>query len=299
MQRDAIPTIFVTGKDGQVGFELRRSLAPLGRVVACGRTECDLFNPNALRRVIRDVRPNVIVNAAAYTAVDKGESDEEAAFAINTTAPAILAEEAKSIGAMLVHYSTDYVFDGTKDSAYVETDTPNPRSVYGKSKLAGERAVIETGADALILRTCWVAGAHGANFAKTVLRLARERDTLRVVADQFGAPTTAALIADVTAHVVRSHRATPAARGIYHLAAAGETNWHDYAAEVLRCAQALGVELKVRPDDIEAIASSEYPTPAPRPANSRLDTRKLREAFDLHLPDWQQGIHHLLESILS
>lgn len=299
MPRDAIPTIFVTGKDGQVGFELRRSLAPLGRVVACGRTECDLSDPNALRRVIRDVRPNVIVNAAAYTAVDKAESDEVAAFAINATAPAILAEEAKALGATLVHYSTDYVFDGAKNSPYVETDAPNPRSVYGKSKLAGERAVIETGADALVLRTCWVAGVHGGNFAKTMLRLARERDTLRVVADQFGAPTTAALIADVTAHAVRRHRANPAATGIYHLAAAGETNWRDYAAEVLRCAQALGVELKVRAADIEAITSSEYPAPAPRPASSRLDTQKLREAFDLHLPEWQQGVHHLLESILS
>ncbi|CAB3776310.1 dTDP-4-dehydrorhamnose reductase [Paraburkholderia caffeinitolerans] len=299
MPHDAPPTILVTGKSGQVGFELRRSLAPLGRVIVCDRTQCDLADPDGLRRVVRDARPDVIINAAAYTAVDKAESDEATAFAINGIAPGILAEEAKALGAMLVHYSTDYVFDGTKASPYVETDETNPRSVYGKSKLAGERAVMAAGANVLVLRTCWVAGVHGANFAKTMLRLARERDALRVVADQFGVPTTAALIADVTAHIVRRHRSTPVVTGIYHLAAAGETNWRDYAAEVLRCAEALGVELRVQPDDVQAIASSEYPAPAPRPANSRLDTRKLRATFDVHLPDWRDGVRHLLESILA
>ncbi|WP_322103434.1 dTDP-4-dehydrorhamnose reductase [Paraburkholderia sp. J41] len=293
------PTFLVTGKGGQVGFELRRSLAPLGRVVALERARCDLADADMLRRVVREVRPDVIVNAAAYTAVDKAEADEATAFAINGTAPGILAEEAKALGAMLVHYSTDYVFDGTKDAPYVETDTPAPRSVYGKSKLAGEQAVLAQGADAFVLRTSWVAGAYGGNFAKTMLRLVRERDALRVVADQIGAPTTAALIADVTAHIVRRHRAQTAPGGIYHLAAAGETSWHGYAVEVLRCAQALGVELKVLPDRVEGIATSDYPLPAPRPANSRLNTQKLREAFGLHLPEWQGGVRHLIESILS
>lgn len=294
-----LPTFLVTGKGGQVGFELRRSLAPLGRVVACDRTQCDLADADALRRVVRELRPDVIVNAGAYTAVDKAETDEATAFAINGVAPGILAEEAKALGATLVHYSTDYVFDGTKAAPYVETDATAPRSVYGKSKLAGEAGVLATGADAFVLRTSWVAGLHGGNFAKTMLRLARERDALRVVADQVGAPTTAALIADVTAQIVRRHRVQAAPAGIYHLAAAGETSWRDYAVEVLRCAQTLGVELKVRPDDVQGIATSEYPLPAPRPANSRLDTAKLRDTFDLHLPEWQSGVRHLIESILS
>lgn len=304
MQRNpAVPTILVTGSNGQVGFELCRSLAPLGNVVALDRTGCDLSRPDEVRRVVRDFRPDVIVNPAAYTAVDKAETEADLAFAINGTAPGIFAEEAKALRSMLVHYSTDYVFDGTKDGAYVESDAVNPQSVYGKSKLAGEQAIAAAGGAALVLRTCWVAGAHGGNFAKTMLKLGRERDSLRVIADQFGAPTTAALIADATAQIVARHwlhgDRQVFASGIYHLAAAGETTWHAYATEVLRYAAAKGIDLKVDPARIEAIPATAYPLPAPRPANSRLDTGKLRRTFGIHLPDWQQGVHHLLDQIFS
>jgi dTDP-4-dehydrorhamnose reductase len=298
-----IPTLLVTGSNGQVGFELRRSLAPLGRVIALDRARCDLSRPDELRRVVRELRPDVIVNPAAYTAVDKAETEADLAHAINGVAPGVLAEEAKALGSLLVHYSTDYVFDGRKDGAYVESDAVGPQSVYGKSKLAGEQAITASGATALVLRTCWVAGAHGGNFAKTMLKLGRDRDSLRVIADQFGAPTTASLIADVTAQIVSRHwlhgEREVFAAGIYHLAAAGETTWHGYATEVLRGAAARGVELKVDPERIEAIPATAYPLPAARPSNSRLDTSKLRETFDIHLPDWQQGIHLLLDQIVS
>ncbi|MDF3886553.1 dTDP-4-dehydrorhamnose reductase [Cupriavidus basilensis] len=298
-----IPTLLVTGSNGQVGFELRRSLAPLGNVIALDRASCDLSRPDALRQLVRQYRPDVIVNPAAYTAVDKAETDAETAFAVNGIAAGLLAEEAKALGSLLVHYSTDYVFDGRKAGPYVESDAVNPQSVYGKSKLAGEQAIATSGASALVLRTCWVAGAHGGNFAKTMLKLGRERDSLRVIVDQFGAPTTAALIADVTAQIVARHwlegDRDAFAAGIYHLAAGGETTWHAYATEVLRYAASLGVALKVDPASIVPIPATEYPLPAPRPANSRLDTCKLRETFDIHLPDWQQGMHFLLDQILS
>ncbi|MGT2505979.1 dTDP-4-dehydrorhamnose reductase [Cupriavidus basilensis] len=298
-----IPTLLVTGSNGQVGFELRRSLAPLGNVIALDRAACDLSRPDTLRQLIRQYRPDVIVNPAAYTAVDKAETDADTAFAVNGAAAGVLAEEAKALGSLLVHYSTDYVFDGRKAGPYVELDAVDPQSIYGKSKLAGEQAIAASGATALVLRTCWVAGAHGGNFAKTMLKLGRERDSLRVIADQFGAPTTAALIADVTAQIIARHwlagdrAAFPA--GIYHLAAGGETTWHAYATEVLRYAASKGVALKANPESIVPIPASEYPLPAPRPANSRLDTSKLRVTFDIHLPDWQQGIHLLLDQILS
>lgn len=297
------PTILVTGSNGQVGFELRRSLAPLGRVVALDRAGCDLSDPDALRDVMRRVRPDVVVNPAAYTAVDKAETEEALAYAINGVAPGVLAEEARALGSLLVHYSTDYVFAGTGSTPYVESDPVAPLSVYGKSKLAGEQAVADADGKSIVLRTCWVAGAHGGNFAKTMLKLGRERDALRVIADQFGAPTTASLIADVTAHIVDrawlhgDRAAFPS--GVYHLAAAGETSWHGYATEVLRYAAAKGIELKVDPDAIEAIPATAYPLPAPRPANSRLNTRKLRETFAIHLPEWQQGVHFLLDQVLS
>ncbi|EON18948.1 dTDP-4-dehydrorhamnose reductase [Cupriavidus sp. GA3-3] len=299
----SVPTFLVTGSNGQVGFELRRSLAPLGRVVALDRTGCDLSCPDEIRRMVREYRPDVIVNPGAYTAVDEAETEPDLAFAINGTAAGILAEEAKALGSLLVHYSTDYVFDGTKNGTYIETDLVNPLSVYGKSKLAGEQAITATGAQSLILRTCWAAGAHGGNFAKTMLRLGRERESLRVIADQFGAPTTATLIADVTAQIVGrrwlcgDRMSFPS--GLYHLAAAGETTWHAYATEVLRYAAAHGIELKVDPGCIEPIPATAYPLPAPRPANSRLDTSKLRQTFDIHLPDWQQGVHFLLDQIFS
>lgn len=297
------PTILVTGSNGQVGFELRRSLAPLGNVVALDRAACDLSYPDTLREVVRRVRPDVIVNPAAYTAVDKAETETDRAFAINGVAPGVLAEEARALGSMLVHYSTDYVFAGTGETPYAENDPVAPLSVYGKSKLAGEQAVAEVDASSIVLRTCWVAGAHGGNFAKTMLKLGREREALRVIADQFGAPTTASLIADVTARIVDrawlhgDRAAFPS--GVYHLAAAGETSWHGYATEVLRYAASRGVALKVDPAAIEAIPATAYPLPAPRPSNSRLNTRKLRETFDIHLPEWQQGIRYLLDQILS
>jgi len=304
MQPDAhnAPVFLVTGCNGQVGFELRRSLAPLGRVVAVDRTTCDMSRPDDIRRVMESIRPDVVVNAAAYTAVDKAESDADTAFAVNATAVGVLAEAAQALDSVLVHYSTDYVFDGASTRAYTEQDVTNPQSVYGKSKLAGEEAILANCGKAIVLRTSWVAGAHGANFAKTMLRLARERSNLRVIADQYGAPTTASLIADVTAQILGrgamgNSEAFPS--GIYHLAAAGETSWHGYATEVVRYAIAKGATLSANPASIEAISSAEYPLPAPRPASSRLDTRKLRETFGIYLPDWQQGIHHLLDQILN
>jgi len=297
-----IPKLLVTGCNGQVGFELCRSLAPLGEVIALDRTACDLTQPDMLRRLVREHRPTVIVNPAAYTAVDQAESDADTAFAVNGTAAGVLAEEARALGGLLVHYSTDCVFDGSKAGAYVETDAVNPQSVYGKSKLAGEQAIAASGAVSLVLRTSWVAGAHGDNFAKTILTLGRERKNLRVISDQFGAPTTAALIADVTAHIVARYWLAADRSvfpgGVYHLAASGETTWHGYATEVLRYAAARGVDLQADSESIQAIPASAYPQAAARPANSRLDTHKLRQTFDLYLPDWRSCVHHLLDQIL-
>jgi len=293
--------ILLTGKHGQVGFELQRALAPLGEIVAVDHQECDLADPAAIRRLVADVAPQIIVHPAAYTAVDKAESEPELAQAINATAPGILGQEAKKLGALVVHYSTDYVFDGTKQGAYTEDDTPNPQSVYGKTKLAGEQALQASGADHLIFRTSWVFGAHGGNFAKTMLRLAAERDALKIVADQYGAPTSAALLADVTAQVIGRYQREGRGGfpfGLYHLVAGGLTTWHAYAQAVVRAAEAAGKPLKVKADDITPIATTDYPLPAPRPANSRLDTRRLQAAFGLHLPDWQRGLEHVLEQIL-
>ena len=293
--------ILLTGKNGQVGFELQRALAPLGEVVAVDLDECDLSNADAIRRLVAEVRPQVIVNPAAYTAVDKAESEPGLAQAINAAAPGILGEEAARLGALVIHYSTDYVFDGTCQGAYTESDEPNPQSVYGQTKLAGERALQASGADYLIFRTSWVFGAQGGNFAKTMLRLAAEREGLKIVADQFGAPTSAALLADVTAQVLGRYRREGRVGfpfGLYHLVAAGCTTWHEYAQTVVRAALAAGKPLKLTAEDVLPIATSEYPLPAPRPANSRLDTRRLRETFGLELPDWQRGLSHVLQQIL-
>lgn len=293
--------ILLTGKNGQVGFELQRALAPLGEVVAVDLDECDLSDADAIRRLVAEVRPQVIVNPAAYTAVDKAESEPGLAQAINAVAPGILGEEAARLGALVIHYSTDYVFDGTGQGAYTESDEPNPQSVYGQTKLAGERALQASGADYLIFRTSWVFGAHGGNFAKTMLRLAVEREGLKIVADQFGAPTSAALLADVTAQVLGRYRREGRVGfpfGLYHLVAAGCTTWHEYAQTVVRAALAAGKPLKLTAEDVLPIATSEYPLPAPRPANSRLDTRRLRETFGLELPDWQRGLSHVLQQIL-
>ena len=298
------PRILLTGKDGQVGFELQRSLSVLGEIVAVDQAECDLANPDAIRQLVRDVAPAIIVNPAAYTAVDKAESEPELAQAINGVAPGILGEEAKRLGALVVHYSTDYVFDGTKAGAYTEDDVPNPQSIYGKTKLDGEKAMQASGADCLIFRTSWVFGAHGGNFAKTILRLAAEREVLKIVADQYGAPTSAALLADVTAHaVLRYQSAGREGRaafpfGLYHLVADGVTTWHAYAQAVVRAALAAGRPLKIQPEAIAPIPTSAYPLPAPRPANSRLDTSRLQTQFGLRLPPWEDGLKHVLAQLL-
>jgi dTDP-4-dehydrorhamnose reductase len=294
-------TILITGKNGQVGFELQRALAPLGDIVAVDQSDCDLSDATAIRQLVAQVKPSIIVNPAAYTAVDKAESEPELAQAINGIAPGIFGEEAAKLGALVVHYSTDYVFDGTKVGAYTEDDTPNPQSVYGKTKLAGEIALQQSGAQHLIFRTSWVVGAHGGNFAKTMLRLAAEKESLRVVADQFGAPTSAALLADVTAQAIGRYQREPAGNfpfGLYHLVADGKTNWCDYARFVIAEAIKAGKILKLKPEDIQPITTADYPLPAPRPANSSLDTQKLRQAFGLRLPAWQDGLNHVLQQIL-
>lgn len=293
--------ILLTGKNGQVGFELQRALAPLGELLALDRKGFDLHNEAQMRDVIRQFAPTIIVNPAAYTAVDKAQAESELAFTINARAPGVIGEEAAKLNALVVHYSTDYVYNGHKPSPYEEDDVPDPQSVYGKSKLEGELALQNSQAAHLIFRTSWVVGAFGNNFAKTMLRLATERDGLRVVADQFGAPTSAALIADVTAQVLsqyinRGEKKFP--QGIYHLAAAGETTWHAYAKWVIARALAAGRTLKTHPDEVEAIATSAYPLPAPRPLNSRLNTRRLTRDFGLHMPPWQQGLEHIMRLIL-
>jgi dTDP-4-dehydrorhamnose reductase len=277
--------ILLTGCAGQLGRELKRSLASLGELVACDRRQLDLADPDALRAAVRSIAPSVIINAAAYTAVDKAEAETELADAINATAPGLLAEEAKRLGSLLIHYSTDYVFDGTKATPYQEDDATTPLSAYGRSKRQGELAIAAAGARHLILRTSWVYGLHGTNFMKTMLRLARERDELRVVGDQIGAPTWSRHLADVTALILAS-RST--AEGLYHLAAAGETSWHGYAAAIFAEARAAG--LLEKSPTVQRITSAEYPLPAPRPANSRLDCTRFTSDFGMTLPDWRTGL---------
>jgi dTDP-4-dehydrorhamnose reductase len=293
--------ILLTGKNGQLGFELQRALAPLGEVIAVGTQDCNLADADALRDLVRRVAPDVIVNPAAYTAVDKAESDEMTARAVNAAAPAILGEEGAKLGALVIHYSTDYVFDGTKQGPYTENDTPAPQSVYGRTKLAGEQGLAAANPRHLILRTSWVVGAHGGNFAKTMLRLAGEREKLTVVADQFGAPTPAALLADLSAHLVREHARVKGAGfpyGTYHVAAGGETSWHGYAQFVIGEALAAGKTLKATVDAVAPLSTAQYPTPAKRPLNSRLDTTRFRTTFGLRLPPWQEGVRHVLRQIL-
>jgi dTDP-4-dehydrorhamnose reductase len=284
--------ILVTGKNGQVGFELQRALAPLGEVVAVDQAQCNLADAEAVRELVRRVAPDVIVNPAAYTAVDKAESDQQTAFAVNAQAPGVLGEEAARLGALVVHYSTDYVFNGAKDGSYAETDQPDPQSVYGSTKYAGERALAAANPRHLIL--------HGGNFAKTMLRLAAERERLSVVADQFGAPTSAALLADLTAQLVRQYQREGADRfpyGTYHVTASGETSWCDYARFVIGEALAAGKTLKAGPDAVAPLTTAEYPTPAKRPSNSRLDTSHFRSTFGLRLPPWQESVRHVLQQI--
>lgn len=291
-------TILLTGVNGQVGYELQHTLSVLGRTVALDRSQLDLSDPDAIRRVVRELKPNLVINPAAYTAVDKAESEPELAFAINATAPAVLAEEAARLGATLVHYSTDYVYDGSKSSPYVENDPTNPLSVYGKSKLAGEEAIRAVGLPHLILRTSWVYGARGKNFLRTILRLAAEREQLRIVGDQFGAPTWSRNIAEATATAMLDWQHGKS--GTYHMTCAGQTSWHGFAQAILRQYQTMQTEqnwppLKASPDSIAAITTAQYPTPAQRPANSVLDNSKLRETFGMEMPDWQASMSEALQ----
>ncbi len=296
--------VLLLGAGGQVGWELQRSLATLGELVALGRGDADglsgdLARPDALAATVRAVAPDLIVNAAAYTAVDRAESEPELAHAVNAAAPGVLAREARAAGAWLVHYSTDYVFDGSGSTPWTEDAPTGPLSVYGRTKLEGEEAIRASGCRHLILRTSWVYAARGGNFAKTMLRLAAERDRLTVVDDQHGAPTGAELLADLTAHAVRTALQEPALAGTYHAAAAGETTWHGYARHVIDHARRAGRPLKATPEAIEPVPGSAFPTPARRPANSRLDTSKLRAAFGVALPPWQQGVDRMLAEVLG
>ena len=294
--------ILLFGKGGQVGWELQRSLSVLGQVTAldfdstdhCG----DFANPAGVADTVRALRPDVIVNAAAHTAVDKAESEPELARLLNATTPGVLAQEAARLGALLVHYSTDYVFDGSGTRPWVETDTPAPLSVYGRTKLEGEQRIAQSGAQHLILRTSWVYAARGGNFAKTMLRLAQERERLTVIDDQWGAPTGADLLADVTAHAIRHLQARPQDAGLYHVAAGGETNWNLYAKHVLAQAQKAQAAIKFKAIEVAPVPTSDFPTAAVRPHNSRLDTRKLQTTFGLSLPPWQQGVARMVAEIL-
>lgn len=293
--------VLLLGKDGQVGWELQRSLAPLGQLLAlnarstvhCG----DLGNLPGLAETVRGYAPDVIVNAAAYTAVDRAESEREQAFRINADAVGVLARAAAECGALLVHYSSDYVFPGQGSRPWREDNAVGPLNVYGASKLAGEQAIQAAGCRYLIFRTCWVYAARGNNFARTMLRLAAERDSLGVIDDQYGAPTGAELIADITAHAVIATCRNPALAGLYHLAAAGETSWCGYARYVLEQATALGVPLQAGAGQVKPLTTDAYPTPARRPGNSRLDTHELQKAFALTLPDWRLGVARMLKEI--
>ena len=293
--------ILLLGKNGQIGWELQRSLAPLGELVAPGRSDADLCgdlsNLDGLARTVQAVRPDVIVNAAAHTAVDRAESEPELTHTLNALAPGVLACEAAKIGALLVHYSTDYVFDGSGNRPWTEIDTPAPLSVYGHSKLEGERLIQAACPQHLIFRTSWVYAARGTNFVKTMLRLAQERERLTVINDQFGAPTGAELIADITAHALRPCLRQPHDAGLYHLAASGETSWHGYANQVLALARLIDSAIKIKATEVVAVPSSVFATAARRPLNSRLDTTKLQHRFGLVLPKWEQGVGRMMGEV--
>jgi dTDP-4-dehydrorhamnose reductase len=292
--------ILLFGKNGQLGWELQRSLAPLGELVALGSRDealwSDFSQPGRLAETVQQVAPDVIVNAAAYTAVDKAEAEVEQARLVNATAPGVLAEAAQARGALLIHYSTDYVFDGSGSAPWREIDAMSPLNVYGTTKLEGERLVARYDRH-LIFRTSWVYAARGGNFAKTMLRMAKERDRLTVIDDQFGAPTGADLLADLTAHAIRATLAQPSKAGLYHAAAAGETTWNGYARFVLEQAGLAGVALKASPQRVEPVPTSAFPTPARRPHNSRLETAKLRDTFGLAMPHWQAGVARMVREI--
>ena len=296
--------ILLLGKNGQVGWELQRALAPLGELVALdfdspGPLSADFSKPESLAATVQAVRPQIIVNAAAHTAVDKCESEPDMARALNAESPAVLAREAQRLGAWLMHYSTDYVFDGSGTTPWVEDSPTGPLSVYGATKLEGEEAIRASGCRHLILRTSWVYAARGGNFAKTMLKLAKERDRLTVIDDQIGSPTGADLLADITAHALRTALQRPEVAGTYHAVGDGETSWHGYAQHVIEFARARGETIKVARDAIAPVPTSAFPTPAKRPANSRMNTHKLRATFGLTLPSWQAGVDRMLTEVLS
>lgn len=292
--------ILLTGSHGQVGWELARTLLPLGDVIAVDRSQADLADPDGLRRVIEKLSPDVVVNPAAYTAVDKAETDRETAFLVNAEAPRVLAEEAARNSALLIHYSTDYVFDGTKNAPYTEDDATHPLNVYGQSKLAGEQAIQATGADHLILRTSWVYAARGQNFLRTILRLAAEREELNIVADQIGSPTWARLIAEATAHIVRQamleRQQGSFSSGIYNLTSTGETSWHGFAQAIVEIARQQGQPLKNRA--IHPIPTTDYPVPAKRPLYSRLSMDRLEQRFGLKMPSWDSALRLCMGDML-
>lgn len=292
--------ILLFGKNGQVGWELNRSLQSLGDVVALGRDGADFSNPESLRNVVRKINPDIIVNAVAYTAVDKAELEEELATKINGEAPSVLAEETKKINALLIHYSTDYVFDGTKKGSYVEADQPNPINVYGRTKLSGEQAIQSSGCDHLIFRTSWVYASRGNNFLLTILKLAKEREELTIVADQIGSPTSARLIADVTTLCVHQARKEMLSgifsSDLYHLTTSGYTSWHGFAEEIVNITNnAINMHLKVK--NIKAIPTVNYPTPANRPMNSQLSLNKLERRFNVVMPGWKKVLSLCLEDL--
>ncbi|BAX59886.1 dTDP-4-dehydrorhamnose reductase [Burkholderia stabilis] len=300
MQRSERRTILLTGINGQVGFELERSLQGLGKIVALDRSRLDLARLDQVREVVREIRPDLIVNPAAYTAVDQAQTDVALATRLNAEAPAVMAEEAKRIGAALIHYSTDYVFAGTKDSPYIESDPVDPQNVYGQTKLAGEQAIEASGCAHLIFRTSWVYGARGRNFLLTMLRLGAERDELKIVADQIGAPTWSSTIATLTANIAAQAIGTGAAgwdewwhahAGVYHLCAAGSTSWHGFAEAIFRLSN-----LPKTPT-VTPIPASAYPTPATRPTNSRMSTAKLAEHFGLYAPHWEAALELCMREI--
>ena len=296
--------ILLLGKNGQVGWELQRALAPLGELVALdfdspGPLSADFSRPESLAATVRAVAPDIIVNSAAHTAVDKAESEPDLARALNATAPSVLAREAAAMGAWLMHYSTDYVFDGSGSTPWTETSPTGPLSVYGATKLEGEDTIRASGCRHLIFRTSWVYAARGGNFAKTMLKLAKERDALTVIDDQVGSPTGADLLADLTAHALRAALARPALAGTYHAVAQGETSWHGYARHVIEFARAAGQPIKVAADAVRAVPTSAFPTPARRPGNSRMDTRKLRDSFGVALPSWQSGVERMLTEVMT
>jgi dTDP-4-dehydrorhamnose reductase len=293
--------ILLTGATGQVGWELARTLLPVGEVIAVDRSQADLADLKALQAIIQQHQPNVIVNPAAYTAVDKAETETALAYVINGEAPGVLAEEAKKIGALLVHYSTDYVFDGTKDALYTEADSTNPINVYGQSKLAGEQAIQSVAGDYLILRTSWVYASRGNNFLKTILRLAAEREELKIVADQIGSPTWARLIAETTAHIVRQamleRKANSFNSGIYNLTSSGDTSWHGFAQKIVDIVREQG-NMALKNKAMLPIPTTDYPLPAKRPANSRLSTSRLEQQFGLAMPSWDNALRLCMQELI-